>query len=213
MTLLNIVIFTVLGLVILLALRQFMRPKKTDAIVPPSLPSPIFGVMGQFEDVTALLRAARKVRQSGYTRTDAFTPYPVHGLDDELGVRKTILPKLVLGAGIMGALTGFGMQYFAMVIHYPLNIGGKPLNSWPAFIPITFEVTILFAALTAVVGMLALNGLPQPYHPVFHIKNFERASVDQYFLCIESDDPKFDADEARKLLSAAGAVEVSDVPR
>lgn len=213
MSLLNIAIIVILTLGVLVFLKQVTRPKKTDAIVPPSLPSPIFGVMGQFDDVTALLRAARHVRKSGYTRTDAYTPYPVHGLDDELGVRKTILPKLVLGAGIVGAFAGFGMQYFAAVIHYPLNIGGKPLNSWPAFIPITFEVTILFAALTAVVGMLVLNGLPQPYHPVFHAKNFERASEDLYFLCIESDDPKFDAVEARKVLTAAGAMEVSDVPR
>lgn len=213
MSLLNIAILVILALVVLMVIRQFMRPKNTDAIVPPSLPSPIFGVIGQFDDVTSLLRAARRVRTSGYTRTDAFTPYPVHGLDDELGVRKTVLPKIVLTAGILGALTGFGMQYFAMAIHYPLNIGGKPLNSWPAFIPITFEVTVLFAALSAVVGMLALNGLPQPYHPVFHTKNFERASEDLFFLCIESDDPKFDAAEARELLAAAGAVEVSDVPR
>lgn len=213
MSLLNIAILVIVALGILLFVRQVMRPKKTDAIVPPSIPSPIFGVIGQFDDVTALLRAARHVRKSGYTRTDAFTPYPVHGLDDELGVRKTVLPKLVLGAGILGGMTGFGMQYFAAVIHYPLNIGGKPLNSWPAFIPITFEVTILFAALTAVIGMLALNGLPQPYHPVFHTKNFQRASEDLYFLCIESDDPKFDPDEARKVLAAAGALEVSDVPR
>ena len=213
MSLFNIAIIVVLALLVLAALRQFMGPRKTDAIVPPSHPSPIFGVMAQFDDVTTLMRAARRVRESGYTRTDAFTPFPVHGLDDELGVRKTVLPKLVLGAGILGAFAGFGMQYFAMVIHYPLNIGGKPLNSWPAFIPITFEVTILFAALTAVIGMLALNGLPQPYHPVFNIRNFERASEDQFFLCIESDDPKFDAAEARDLLSAAGAVEVTDVPR
>lgn len=213
MSLLNITIIVIVALLVLVVLRQVMRPKKTDAVVPKSDPSPIFGVMAQFDDVTSLMRAARQVRQAGYTRTDAFTPYPVHGLDDELGVKKTVLPKLVLGAGIIGGLTGFGMQYFAWVIHYPLNIGGKPLNSWPAFIPITFEVTVLFAALTAVVGMLALNGLPQPYHPVFHARNFERASEDLFFLCIESDDPKFDADEARRFLSSVGAVEVSDVPR
>ncbi len=213
MSLLNITIVVVVALFVLLVIRQLMRPKKQGEIAPPSIPSPIFGVIGQFDDVTALMRAARHVRKSGYTRTDAYTPYPVHGLDDELGVPKTVLPKLVLGAGILGGLTGFGMQYFAMAIHLPLNIGGKPLNSWPAFIPITFEVTILFAALTAVVGMLALNGLPQPYHPVFHTKNFERASEDLYFLCIESDDPKFDPAEARKVLTAAGALEVSDVPR
>ncbi|MDX1584925.1 MAG: DUF3341 domain-containing protein [Thermoanaerobaculia bacterium] len=173
----------------------------------------LYGVMAQFEDVDSLLKAARKLRDAGYTRTDAYTPYPVHGLDDELRVRKTILPAIVLGGGIVGGLTGFGMQYFAWVIHYPMNIGGKPLNSWPAFIPITFEVTVLFAALAAVVGMLALNGLPQPYHPVFNAKDFERASEDRFFLCIESVDPKFDPDEARRFLSSAGAVEVTDVPQ
>lgn len=212
MSLLNIAIIVILALGVLLVLKQVMRPKKTDAIVKPARPSAIFGVIGQFEDVSQLMHAANGVRTAGYTRTDAYTPFPVHGLDDALGVRKTILPKMVLGAGILGGLAGFGMQYFAWVIHYPLNIGGKPLNSWPAFIPITFEVTILFAALTAVVGMLALNGLPQPYHPVFHTRNFERASEDLFFLCIESDDPKFDADEARQLLAKLGAVEVSDVP-
>lgn len=213
MSLLNVVIIVIIALIGLFAVKQFMRPKKPDAIVPPSIPSAIFGVIGQFDDVTSLMKAARAVRQAGYTRTDAYTPFPVHGLDDELGVKKTKLPMIVLTAGIIGALTGFGMQYFAMAIHYPLNIGGKPLNSWPAFIPITFEVTVLFASLSAVIGMLALNGLPQPYHPVFHAKNFERASEDMFFLCIESDDPRFDAEEARQLLAKAGAAEVSDVPR
>lgn len=173
----------------------------------------LYGVMAQFDDVDSLLTAARKVRDAGYTRTDAYTPFPVHGLDDALGVRKTILPAIVLSGGILGGLTGFGMQYFAWVIHYPINIAGKPPNSWPAFIPITFEVTVLFASLAAVVGMLALNGLPSPYHPTFHVKNFERASDDLFFLCIESEDPKFDKDEARRFLSSVGAAEVTDVPR
>jgi hypothetical protein len=213
MSLFIIPILVVLAVGILIFLRSLKAPDPAEDVVPERrTPSPIFGVIGQFDDPGALIGAVRSVREAGYTRIDAYTPYPVHGLDDELGVRGTKLPMIVLIAGIVGAFTGFGMQYFAMAVHLPLNIGGKPLNSWPAFIPITFEVTILFAALAAVIGMLALNRLPQPYHPVFHAKNFERASVDQFFLCIESDDPRFDQVEARNLLASTGAVEVSDVP-
>jgi hypothetical protein len=212
MTLLTILILVIVAVGLLLFLRSLKAPNPKEDVVPERTPSPIFGVIAQFDDSSSLIGAVRQVRKAGYTRIDAFTPYPVHGLDDELGVRGTKLPAIVLSAGIVGAFTGFGMQYFAMAVHLPLNIGGKPLNSWPAFIPITFEVTILFAALSAVIGMLVLNGLPQPYHPVFHAKNFERASVDQFFLCIQSDDPRFDQIEARNLLASTGAVEVSDVP-
>jgi hypothetical protein len=213
MSLFIIPLLVVLAAGILIFLRSLTEPNPKEDVAPDRrTPSPIFGVIAQFDDPGSLIGAVRSVREAGYTRIDAYTPYPVHGLDDELGVRGTKLPMIVLIAGIVGAFTGFGMQYFAMAVHLPLNIGGKPLNSWPAFIPITFEVTILFAALAAVIGMLALNRLPQPYHPVFHAKNFERASEDQFFLCIESDDPRFDQIEARNLLASTGAVEVSDVP-
>jgi hypothetical protein len=176
--------------------------------LPPRAPS--YGVMAEFDTATALLAAARRAREAGFTRMDAYSPFPIHGLHEEIGFRKTILPLLVLAAGVIGAVSGFFMQWYASVIHYPLNIGGKPLNSWPAFIPITFEVTVLFAAITAVFGMLALNGFPQPYHPVFNVARFQTASRDRFFLCIESDDPKFG--EARAFLQDLTAVEVSDVP-
>lgn len=171
-----------------------------------------FGLIARFDSVEALMHAAERVRDAGYTRVDAYTPFPIEGLTASLGLPKTKLPALVLAAGIIGGLTGFGMQYFAQVIHYPYNIGGKPLYSWPAWIPITFEVTILFAAFTAAIAMIVLNGLPQPYHPVFNVKGFERATEDRFFISIESTDPKFEEGAVRDLFRAAGAAEVSDVP-
>lgn len=173
---------------------------------------PIYGIIAEFDDPQSLVDAAAHAREEGYTRMDAYTPFPVEGLNEAIGFHHTRLPLLVLAGGIIGALAGFGMQYYAAVIDYPLNIGGKPLNSWPAFIPITFEVTILFAAFTAVLGMLGLNGLPQPYHPVFNVSRFAFASRDQFFLCIESRDPKFDAGAVRRFLQSLHPLEVTDVP-
>ena len=174
--------------------------------------APIYGVMAEFDDPQSLVEAANAVREAGYTRIDAYTPFPVEGLSEAIGFHHSRLPMIVLTGGIIGAIAGFGMQYYASVIAYPLNIGGRPLNSWPAFIPITFEMTILFAALSAVLGMLALNGLPEPYHPVFNVPRFAFASRDQFFLCIESRDPKFDATRARDLLQSLRPLEVNDVP-
>ena len=142
---------------------------------------------------------------------EAYTPFPMHEVSHALGHRND-LPKYVLCGGILGALTGFGMQYYAAVIHYPINVGGRPLNSWPAFIPITFEMTILFAALTAVLGMLALNGLPRPHHPVFSVPEFEMASRDRFFLLLLHYDPIFDADRATETLLATKALSVQEVP-
>ena len=174
-------------------------------------PDPVYGVIASFAEPEELLRASKAVREAGYTRTDAFTPFPVHGIEEALGIPRTKLPYVVLLCGIAGGLAGYLLQYYCAVIAYPLNIGGKPLHSWPAFIPVTFECTILVAALSAVLGMLALNGLPQPYHPVFNVPRFALASRNRFFLCIEAADPKFDLEGTREFLTTLGPREVSTV--
>ena len=160
-----------------------------------------YGLMAEFETPEALVEAARQAHREGYRRMDAYSPFPVDELTDALGIRQTILPYLIFLGGIAGALTGYGLQYFAFVLNYPYNIGGRPLHSWPTFIPITFELTILFAGLTAFFGILLLNGLPQPYHPVFNVPEFvEHGSRDRFYLAIESRDPRFSADGTRRFL-------------
>ncbi|HYN87332.1 MAG TPA: DUF3341 domain-containing protein [Ardenticatenaceae bacterium] len=172
----------------------------------------MYGLMAEYEDADGLAEAIRGVRQAGYTRLDGYTPYPVHEVQEALGVRGIKIPLIVLVGGIVGAIAGFGLQYYAMVLAYPLNVGGRPLNSWPMWVPVTFETTVLFAALAAVFGMLAFNGLPQPYHPVFNVDRFALASRDRFFLVIETNDPKFDPIATRALLQSTGAREVFDVP-
>lgn len=169
-----------------------------DAIKKPG----IYGMLAQFEQPEHLIDAVRAARLAGYRKMDAYTPFPVHGLSDHLGFHKTRMPLIVLIGGIIGALTGYAMQYYLSAIDYPINIGGRPLNSWPSFIVITFEMTILFAGFAAVFGMLALNGLPQPYHPLFNVDMFELASRSHFFLCIESGDEKFDLAETRRFLES-----------
>ena len=172
----------------------------------------LYGLMAEFRATGEIVAAARRAHEAGYRRMDAYTPFPIEELSEALGWRtRGRLPKLVLLGGLLGAATGYGMQYYAAVISYPLNVGGRPLHSWPSFIPITFEVAVLFAAITAVLAMLALNGLPRPYHPVFNAPRFALASSDRFFLCIESADPRFDADEARRFLLDLGSTEVTDV--
>jgi hypothetical protein len=171
----------------------------------------LYGLLAEFDAPEDLVAAAERAYADGYRRLDAYSPFPVHGLAEAIGFRTNRLPLLVLIGGILGAGAGFFSQYWAAVIDYPINVGGRPLNSWPAFIPITFEVTILLAALVAVLGMLALNGLPQPYHPVFNAPRFALATRDRFFLCIEATDPRFDPEATRKFLEESGAKEVTDV--
>ena len=170
-----------------------------------------YGLMAEFENPSDAVQAARRVYDEGYRRIDAYSPYPVEELSEAIGVHSTKMPMIVLVGGIVGLVAGLLMQYYTHVIDYPLNVGGKPYDSWPAFIPITFETTVLGAALSAVFGMLALNGLPEPYHPVFNTPNFALASRDRFFVLVESTDPKFDPAATRTFLQSLGAREVSDV--
>ena len=170
-----------------------------------------FGVLAEFADGQALLDAIRRGKAAGYTRMEAYTPLPMHEVSHALG-HENDLPKLVLAGGAVGAIVGFGMQYYASVIHYPINVGGRPLNSWPAFIPVTFELTILCASLAAVFGMLAMNGLPRPHHPLFAMPGFDLATRDRFFLCIESRDPRYDPQRTRDFLAGLGPHTPREVP-
>ena len=172
---------------------------------------PIHGLLAEFSEPNELIAAARATREAGYTRVDAYTPYPIEEVSEALHLKRSGLPLLVLIGGIIGGCAGFGSQYWAATIAYPLNIGGRPFNSWPAFIPITFETTVLVAAFFTVLGMLALNGLPMPYHPVFNVPRFALASRDRFFLCIEATDPKFDREGTRRFLERLVPRTVSEV--
>jgi hypothetical protein len=170
-----------------------------------------YGLLAEFDDASRVVKAARAVHEAGYREMDAFSPYALEELAEAIGFHRTRLPLIVLAGGLLGGLSGFLMQYWVHVIEYPLNIGGRPFNSWPSFIIITFEMTILFAAGSAVLGMLALNGLPRPHHPLFNSPEFKLASQNRFFICVQSRDPKFDARETRELLENLGG-KVTDVP-
>jgi hypothetical protein len=174
-------------------------------------PERLLGLLAEYHDREELVRAAEQVRDAGYRRFDAYTPYPIEELAHIVGARHSALPGLVFVGGLIGGVAGFALCYWSSVVAYPMNIGGRPFNSWPAFIIPTFETTILFAAFTAVLGMLALNGLPRPHHPVFNVPRFALASRDSYFLYVEARDARFDLRVTRELLARLGAVEVSDV--
>jgi Protein of unknown function (DUF3341) len=167
--------------------------------------------MAEFENPSDLVAAARKVYSLGYRRINGYSPYPIEELSEAIGFTHTSLPLIVFIGGLLGGIGGFLMQYWIEVINYPINVGGKPYNSWPAFIPITFECTVLAAAFSAVLGMLVLNRLPQPYHPVFNVPNFALATRDRFFLAVEANDPNFKHDEVVSLLQGLNALEVNDV--
>ena len=173
--------------------------------------TPYYALMAEFDSADALLKAATATGKAGFTKTDAYSPFPIHGMAEALGFRERKVAPIVLTGGILGMLGGYGLEYWTQVIAYPMNIGGRPYHAWVSFIPPAFETTILFGAFAAVLGMLALNGLPQPYHPVFNHERFSRVTQDTFFLAIETTDPKFDPIGTRQFLAGQGAKEVVEV--
>jgi len=174
-------------------------------------PPAVYGVMAEFDDPKSLVAAAKRTYAAGYRRMDTYSPFPIEEAWEAIGHHDRRLSRIVLAGGLTGLLTGIGLQEWVHQIAYPVNIGGKPLNSWPQFVPVCFELTILFAALSAVIGMIVLNGLPQPYHPVFNVERFARASRDKFFLVVESTDPKFDRQATAEFLKGLHATEVCEV--
>ncbi len=170
-----------------------------------------YGLMAEFDTPAELVRAAERTRLAGYKQIDAYSPIPIEELNEALDLKRTRLPLIVLIGGICGGLAGYGLEYWSSVIAYPMNVGGRPFHSWPQFIPVTFETTVMGAAFTAFFAMWALNRLPQPYHPVFNVPAFARASTDRFFLCIEAADAKFDLRETRRFLEGLHPLGVSDV--
>ena len=171
----------------------------------------IYGLLAEFDTPTQMVEAAHKVREAGYTKTDAFSPFPIHEIDEALGIKRSILPFIVLAGGISGLLSALALVTYVHVIDYPIIVGGRPFFSLPSFIPPTFELTILFASFAGVFGMLLLNGLPQPYHPVFNVPRFALATREKFFLLIETKDPKFNYDETKTFMQGLNAQEVFDV--
>jgi Protein of unknown function (DUF3341) len=172
---------------------------------------PLYGLMAEFDSPETLLEASRRAFAEGFRRMDAYSPFPVDGLAEAIGFPRTRVPLIVLIGGIVGCIGGFWLQYWVSVIDYPINIGGRPLNSWPSFIPVTFELTILLAALAAFFSVLGLNRLPMPYHPVFNVERFELASRNRFFLCIEAADEKFELERTRRFLDEIGSLGTYEV--
>lgn len=182
-------------------------PRRTEAGAERFL----YGFIAEFEHAEEVVNAARRTHEAGYRQVDAYSPFPVEGLSEALGFRDHLVPFIMLAGGTLGAVGGFGLLYYCMVVSYPLNVGGHPLFGWPSYIPITFECTVLLSALFGVIGMCVLNGLPMPYHPVFDAPGFERATSSRFFLCIEARDPHFDHEETRRFMEGLGALQVSEV--
>ena len=174
--------------------------------------TPIYGMMAEFDSAQNLVDAAHHTHEAGYVKIDAYSPFPIEGLAEAMGFHKNRVPLVVLIGGLLGGLSGYALQYWISAVSYPINVGGKPYHSWPAFIPVTFEMTILFAGISAVFGMLALNGLPMPYHPVFNVPRFAFATKDRFFLIVFSSDPKYSATETRRFLEGFGPRSISEVP-
>ena len=172
---------------------------------------PIYGLIAEFENPTDLVNAARAAREQGYRKLDAYSPFPIEELNEALHLHRNKLPLIVLLGGIVGGTLGYLLQYYVTVVYFPINIAGRPLHSWPSYIVITFEMTILFAALSAVLGLLGLCGLPMPYHPVFNVPRFALASRNRFFLCIQAGDPLFDKDKTCEFLETLEPREVSEV--
>lgn len=177
----------------------------------PETPSSLYGLMAEFGTATELVQATERARLAGYRKMDAYSPIPIEELSEALGLPRTRLPKLVFIGGLIGGLAGFGLEAWASTTAYPMNIGGRPDLSWPQFIPVMFETTVLGAALSAFLGMWGLNKLPQPYHPVFNVPEFARASTDRFFLCIEAADPRFDHEATAAFLKTLHPLGVTDV--
>jgi ActD protein len=174
--------------------------------------TPIYGIMAEFDSASDLVAAARKTHEAGYKKIDAYSPFPVEELAEAIGFHKNRVPLVTLIGAMVGGLTGYLLQYWIAVVDYPVNIGGRPYHSWPSFIVVTFEMTILFGGISAVLGMLALNGLPMPYHPVFNVPRFAMATKDRFFLIVFSTDAKYDRTGTRQFLESLGPRSISEVP-
>jgi hypothetical protein len=174
--------------------------------------SPSYGLMAEFDSAQELVAAAHKTHAAGYKKIDAYSPFPIEGLAEAIGFHKNSVALVVLIGGLVGMISAYSLQYWVAVITYPTNVGGRPFHSWPSFIIVTFELTILFGGLSSVIGMLALNGLPMPYHPVFNVPEFAKASENKFFLVVFSSDPNYDAARTRLFLSGLAPRMVAEVP-